>query len=94
MAIEKKPVWFVTGCSTVIGRELVTLLIDQGFRVVATARDVATLASLVAGHDNALAVALDGTDAKAIEHAVQQAKTRFGQIDVLVNQSGQYARQF
>ena len=38
MTIEKKPVWFVTGCSTGFGRELVTLLIDQGFRVVATAR--------------------------------------------------------
>ena len=83
--MKKKPVWFVTGCSTGFGRELVTLLIDQGFRVVATARDAATLASLVAGHDNALAVALDVTDAAAIKHAVQQADAKFGQIDVLVN---------
>jgi NADP-dependent 3-hydroxy acid dehydrogenase YdfG len=89
MTNDAKPVWFITGCSTGFGRDLVTLLLEQGYRVVATARDVAKLTALVAGHeDRALAVALDVTDSKAIASAVAQAEARFGQIDVLVNNAG------
>ena len=89
MTNNEKPVWFITGCSTGFGRELVVLLIDQGFRVVATARDTSKLTDLVAGHeDHALALALDVTDTGAITDAVQQAHAKFGQIDVLVNNAG------
>ena len=85
----EKPVWFITGCSTGFGRELVTLLLRQGYRVVATARDVTKISSLVEGHaDQALALALDVTDADAIGHAVKQAEQKFGRIDVLVNNAG------
>jgi NAD(P)-dependent dehydrogenase (short-subunit alcohol dehydrogenase family) len=89
MTNDAKPVWFITGCSTGFGRDLVTLLLEQGYRVVATARDVSKLAALVAGQeDRALALALDVTDSKAIANAVAQAEARFGQIDVLVNNAG------
>jgi NAD(P)-dependent dehydrogenase (short-subunit alcohol dehydrogenase family) len=89
MTNDAKPVWFITGCSTGFGRDLVTLLLEQGYRVVATARDVTKLTALVAGHeDRALAVALDVTDSKAIVSAVAQAEARFGRIDVLVNNAG------
>ncbi|ABE30287.1 short chain dehydrogenase family protein [Paraburkholderia xenovorans LB400] len=89
MTNEEKPVWFITGCSTGFGRELAVLLLEQGFRVVATARDASKLADLVASHkDRALALPLDVTDADAIVHAVKQAEARFGQIDVLVNNAG------
>ncbi len=89
MANDTKPVWFITGCSTGFGRELVALLLQQSHRVVATARDVAKLADLVAGHaETALALPLDVTDKAAIAAAVSQAEARFGQIDVLVNNAG------
>jgi NADP-dependent 3-hydroxy acid dehydrogenase YdfG len=89
MTNEQKPVWFITGCSTGFGRELAVLLLDQGLRVVATARDVTKINDLVAGHaDAALALPLDVTDAAAITHAVKQAEAQFGQIDVLVNNAG------
>jgi NADP-dependent 3-hydroxy acid dehydrogenase YdfG len=89
MTNEQKPVWFITGCSTGFGRELATLLLEQGLRVVATARDVTKINDLVAGHaDAALALPLDVTDAPAIARAVKQAEARFGQIDVLVNNAG------
>jgi NADP-dependent 3-hydroxy acid dehydrogenase YdfG len=89
MTHDPKPVWFITGCSTGFGRELVVLLLDQGFRVVATARDVTTISDLVAGRaDTALALPLDVTDADAITRAVTQAEAKFGQIDVLVNNAG------
>ncbi len=83
------PVWFITGCSTGFGRDLVSLLLAQNFRVVATARDVTKLSDLVAGHeDTALALPLDVTDKAAIKKAVQAAEQKFGQIDVLVNNAG------
>lgn len=89
MANEESPVWFITGCSTGFGHELVKLLLSQGYRVAATARDPAKLAELVKGHEaNALALALDVTDRKAIHQAVDKAGQKFGQIDVLVNNAG------
>lgn len=86
---QDKPVWFITGCSTGFGRDLVGLLLGQGYRVVATARDVTKIAGLVEGHEGqAMALALDVTDADAIHHAVRQAEETFGRIDVLVNNAG------
>ena len=88
MADQEKPVWFITGCSTGFGRELVSLLLAQGYRVVATARDAGKVEALVEGHGNALALALDVTDKQAVQAAAKAAEARFGQIDVLVNNAG------
>src|ERR1700691_41348 len=90
MTNTNKPVWFITGCSTGFGYELARLLLDQGYRVVATARDASKLAGLVAGagRGRALALALDVTKEETIAAAVQAAQARFGQIDVLVNNAG------
>src|SRR5271165_5720709 len=59
-AANDKPVWLITGCSTGFGRELAKILIERGYRVAATARDLASFADLVRGHDaGALALRLD-----------------------------------
>ena len=87
--ITKDFVWFITGCSKGLGRALAEQALASGYRVVVTARRVADIADLVAKHaDAALAVALDVTDARQIEAAIQTAKDRFGAIDVLVNNAG------
>ena len=84
-----KPVWFITGCSTGFGRELSTILLKRGYRVVATARDQAKIADLVAGHERTgLALALDVDKQDQIDAAVKAAEARFGRIDVLVNNAG------
>ncbi len=84
-----KPVWFITGCSTGFGRELSTILLKRGYRVVATARDQAKIADLVAGHERTgLALALDVDQQDQIDAAVKAAAARFGRIDVLVNNAG------
>jgi NAD(P)-dependent dehydrogenase (short-subunit alcohol dehydrogenase family) len=89
MADKTTDVWFITGCSTGFGRELVKLLTERGRRVVATARDPQAIADLAAGHeDSVLTLALDVTDSAAIAEAVRQAEARFGQVDVLVNNAG------
>ncbi|QJP15054.1 SDR family NAD(P)-dependent oxidoreductase [Starkeya sp. ORNL1] len=89
MAEQQSPVWFITGCSSGFGRELVKGVLDKGWRVVATARDSCKIADLVAGSsDRAVALPLDVTKPEQIEAAVAEAKRRFGRIDVLVNNAG------
>jgi NAD(P)-dependent dehydrogenase (short-subunit alcohol dehydrogenase family) len=83
------PVWFISGCSTGFGRELAKLVLARGWRAVVTARDAGRVADLADGaEDRALAVSLDVTDQAQIDDAVGQAKTKFGRIDVLVNNAG------
>lgn len=81
--------WLVTGCSSGFGRALAERLLERGEQVVATARDPATVADLVAAHpERALAAPLDVTDPAAAGRAVAAADARFGQVDVLVNNAG------
>jgi NAD(P)-dependent dehydrogenase (short-subunit alcohol dehydrogenase family) len=83
------PVWFVTGCSTGLGRALAARVLADGGRAVVTARDPGTLTDLVDGHgDRALALPLDVTDPAQVATAVERAESAFGRIDVLVNNAG------
>jgi NAD(P)-dependent dehydrogenase (short-subunit alcohol dehydrogenase family) len=81
--------WFITGCSTGLGRALAEAVLAAGHAAVVTARDVATVEGIAADHpDSALALALDVTDPVAVVEAVADAEERFGGIDVLVNNAG------
>jgi len=83
------PVWFITGCSTGLGRALATAVLDRGWRAAVTARDPGQVADIVAGHeDRALALPLDVTDPAQVKSAVAAAEERFGRVDVLVNNAG------
>jgi NAD(P)-dependent dehydrogenase (short-subunit alcohol dehydrogenase family) len=86
-AQHQQQVWFVTGSSRGLGRALVTAALDAGDLVVATARRPGQLDDLVKryGDDRIHPVALDVTDAGAARSAVDAAVSRFGRIDVLVN---------
>jgi NAD(P)-dependent dehydrogenase (short-subunit alcohol dehydrogenase family) len=88
--IEKNnPTWFITGCSTGFGRALATYALERGDRVVATARDVTSLAALEERFgDRVLTRALDVTDPASVTRAVADAEDAFGRIDVLVNNAG------
>ena len=81
--------WFITGCSTGLGRALATAVLERGLRAVVTARDPARVADLVERHgERALALPLDVTDHAQVVDAVKRAETAFGRIDVLVNNAG------
>jgi NAD(P)-dependent dehydrogenase (short-subunit alcohol dehydrogenase family) len=82
-------VWFITGASTGLGRSLAEAVLAHGDRVVATARDVATLDDLVgAAPEDVIRLPLDVTDPEQVRSCVAQALDRAGQIDVLVNNAG------
>ena len=81
--------WLITGCSTGLGRAIAEAVLAHGHNAVVTARNAATVEDIAAAHpDTALALPLDVTDREQITTAVQQARTRFGRIDVLVNNAG------
>ena len=88
--IEGAPlVWFITGCSTGFGRELSRAALARGYRVVVTARNPDDVRDIAQGHEaNALVLKLDVTNANDIRSAVSAAVSRFGRIDVLVNNAG------
>ena len=86
---DNKKVWFITGCSTGFGRELAKQLLENDYRVVVTARNADKVQDLLEiNRENALALALDVTDAAQVKAAVAQAENHFGAIDVLVNNAG------
>jgi NAD(P)-dependent dehydrogenase (short-subunit alcohol dehydrogenase family) len=87
--VSEAPVWFVTGCSTGLGREFVRAVLKRGYRAVATARDPKAIADLIQGHDGqAVALQLDVADPKQIAAAVKEAERVFGGVDTLVNNAG------
>ncbi len=89
MAQDETPVWFVTGCSTGFGREIAKQVLDRGWKVAATARDIQKVKDFEQrGGENALALALDVTKPDEVRAAVKSAEERFGRIDVLVNNAG------
>jgi NAD(P)-dependent dehydrogenase (short-subunit alcohol dehydrogenase family) len=81
--------WLITGCSTGLGRALAQAVLAHGHNAVVTARNAATLQEIADDFpDTALALPLDVTDREQISSVIQQARTRFGAIDVLVNNAG------
>lgn len=81
--------WFITGANRGLGAYIAQAALAAGERVVATARNVDSLhAALGAESDQLLALPLDVTQPAQIQAAVAAAASRFGGIDVLVNNAG------
>jgi len=87
LATTGKPVWFITGCSSGIGRELAKHVLECGYRAVVTARDLNNITDL-ATYGDVLALKLDVTDQGQIDAAIKEAEKKFGCIDVLMNNAG------
>jgi NAD(P)-dependent dehydrogenase (short-subunit alcohol dehydrogenase family) len=81
--------WFITGASRGLGADIAKAALRAGDRVVATGRQrEAVVAKLGADNEQLLSVALDVTDEAQVKAAVEAAVSRFGGIDVLVNNAG------
>jgi NAD(P)-dependent dehydrogenase (short-subunit alcohol dehydrogenase family) len=82
MSNEQK-VAIITGASQGIGAGLVKAYRDRGYRVVATSRNIKPT-----NDKDVVAVAGDIADPKTAENVVNEALTRFGRVDTLVNNAG------
>jgi NAD(P)-dependent dehydrogenase (short-subunit alcohol dehydrogenase family) len=82
----------VTGANRGIGRAIAQRLANQGFHVIAAARDAAGTVEVVntvkAAGGSAEALALDVADASSILQAAKSLAARHTKLDVLVNNAG------
>jgi NAD(P)-dependent dehydrogenase (short-subunit alcohol dehydrogenase family) len=83
-------VWLVTGAGRGMGTDIARAALTAGHAVVATGRDPDRVSAALGAHDDLLAVALDVTDPAGVQAAVDAAVERFGRIDVLVNNAGNF----
>jgi NAD(P)-dependent dehydrogenase (short-subunit alcohol dehydrogenase family) len=83
-------VFLITGCSTGFGFDLVNVCIANGQHVVATARKSSALEDQFTGANdsNLFLYDLDVTSQDSIDKAFAAAQTKFGRVDVVVNNAG------
>ncbi|MCV7330600.1 SDR family NAD(P)-dependent oxidoreductase [Mycobacterium cookii] len=79
-----RPVALVTGAASGIGKAAALELVDAGYEVVGTSRHVEGSAP----YGKVTFVPLDVSKDDSVAAAVEQMLTRFGRIDVLVNNAG------
>lgn len=85
-----KKVWLVTGAGRGMGVDIAKAALRAGHAVVATGRNPERVTAALGTHDDLLAVALDVTDPASARAAVDAALDRFGWVDVLVNNAGNF----
>ena len=88
--MSDKKVWLVTGAGRGLGVDIAKAALTAGHAVVATGRNPEKVTAAVGEHDDLLAVTLDVTDPADADSAVAAAVDRFGRIDVLVNNAGNF----
>lgn len=75
----------ITGCSSGFGAAAARLFAERGWNVIATMR---TPVEAPGDYPDVLVTRLDVQDRDSIRSAVQRGVTRFGRIDVVVNNAG------
>ena len=88
--MSEKKVVLVTGAGRGMGVDVARAALDAGHRVIATARETDRVTRALGSHTDLLAVALDVTDPAGVQAAVDAAVDRFGRIDVLINNAGNF----
>src|SRR3989454_1867760 len=88
--MSNKKIWFITGASRGMGADFATAALAAGHVVVATGRDSDRVPKALGQSNDLLAVKLDVTSRADAEAAVRAAAARFGRIDVLVNNAGNF----
>ncbi|WP_454803157.1 SDR family oxidoreductase [Mucilaginibacter phyllosphaerae] len=86
--MNDQKVWFVTGASKGLGLSLVKQLLDKGYYVAATSRNIADLENAVGKNESFLPLAVNISDEQSVTSAISQTISRFGKIDVVVNNAG------
>jgi NAD(P)-dependent dehydrogenase (short-subunit alcohol dehydrogenase family) len=85
-----KKVWLVTGAGRGMGVDIAKAALAAGQAVVATGRNPERVSAALGSHDDLLVVKLDVTSLDDAKDAARAAVERFGRIDVLVNNAGNF----
>jgi NAD(P)-dependent dehydrogenase (short-subunit alcohol dehydrogenase family) len=88
--MSSKKVWFITGAGRGMGVDIAKAALAAGYAVVATGRDTDAVAKAVGASSDLLSVKLDVTSRADAKSAVRTALDRFGRVDVLVNNAGNF----
>jgi NAD(P)-dependent dehydrogenase (short-subunit alcohol dehydrogenase family) len=88
--VAEPKVWLITGAGRGLGVDIAKAALAAGHSVVATGRNAAKVSAAVGEHQNLLATKLDVTQPQDAEAAVARAVEKFGRIDVLVNNAGNF----
>jgi NAD(P)-dependent dehydrogenase (short-subunit alcohol dehydrogenase family) len=83
-------IWFITGAGRGLGVDIAKAALAAGHAVVATGRDPANVTTAIGAHADLFSVKLDVTSPEDAQAAVRGAVARFGRIDVLVNNAGNF----
>jgi NAD(P)-dependent dehydrogenase (short-subunit alcohol dehydrogenase family) len=89
-ALTEKKVWLITGAGRGLGVHIAKAVLASGHAVVATGRDDTRVAAAVGDHASLLAIKLDVTRLQDAQAAVEATVVKFGRIDVLVNNAGNF----
>jgi NAD(P)-dependent dehydrogenase (short-subunit alcohol dehydrogenase family) len=82
--------YLITGASRGMGVDFARVALAAGHNVVATGRRSEAVVKAVGTNERLLAVSLDVTNPEEVRQAVQAAVDRFGHIDVLINNAGNF----
>jgi NAD(P)-dependent dehydrogenase (short-subunit alcohol dehydrogenase family) len=92
--MSEKQIWLVTGAGRGMGTDIAKAALAAGHAVVATGRNTGRVAEAVGHHDDLLVVPLDVTDTASVQAAIDAVVARFGRIDVVVNNAGNFKAGF
>ena len=88
--MSDKKVWLVTGAGRGLGVDIAKAALAACHAVVATGRNPEKVTAAIGERDDLLTVRLDITDPAEGKSAVAAAVDRFGRIDMLVNNAGNF----
>lgn len=82
----------ITGASAGIGAACARAFLDAGWKVGLLARRADALQAVADGHDNAVVLPCDVTDAAAVKAAFATFTAQAGRLDVLFNNAGMFGK--
>lgn len=88
--MTNKKVWLITGAGRGLGVHIAKAALATGHSVVATGRNPGLVAAAIGDHNQLLALKLDITRPEDAQAAAEEAVGKFGRIDVVVNNAGNF----